>query len=740
MEDSHRAASLAASCLRRPLDPRTRAPIALYEEQQQKKEGRRELQNSLQPEGEQSSDVHTDCRNQIDISKMYLSNQEYYLKLEELKNAHLETMAKLENMYQNKLYLKGVQPLTNTDMSHRSTNGMNSLQNQKIHTSFSEPDLKNSFHSNFSDTSDEELDLDEDDSEEELLMFQKEQIENLCDRSSSDDYSHYSQDTSPILQTLQKTTRIRKKKKWSPKITVPQPFQMTIREAKKRQQNIKSKSLIELENNLLKKQWEEEAECQKKFRANPVPAYVFVPLYHEIMKQNEEHRKSLRERRREILLAMQKPFKFIEREAQKKELRRVQLKDFSFPEKAKIFKAKPVPKFIYSSETSEKLKEEALYREIRIQMRSEELLRNSSLPSNRLGKKGASKHREQCCRDHTEELECKPRPKIQVPDFELLHKKFQKQLHRQKNVKHITVCEPFTLRTANIPSNKEKILEDIQMDEKKLKETRWPYASSRCSPQMRNLNTNSSPLGCEEPTSPRITETTRRRLQAIRDSAEEKRKMEEEQKRRRAKQKHRAKEIQRLISTRAEANDPHQSLAQIYKLKLKTFRKHEKQRMREYLQELEEMEERVKKRPLLLEQATQKNARIAAERHYSDILRELGLHEEFVSEKGQSPAEMHLQGLSSNGSEILATADIRSDTEDKIEDKESQGEEKKSLIQSVQSYEKEDEEEEEEEEKEEEAEEEDGEAQSNHDDQDASEYENENYENDSVEKSSDDEN
>ncbi|KAH0621824.1 hypothetical protein JD844_023470 [Phrynosoma platyrhinos] len=699
--------------------------------------------NSLNPEREQNSDVHTDFKDWIENSKMYLSNQEYYLKLEELKNAHLETMAKLENMYQNKLYLKGVQHLPDTDMSYRSTYGMNSLQNQKICSSFSEPNLNNSFHSNFSDTSDEQLDLDKDDSEEELT-FQKEQIENVCDRSSSEDYSHYNKDISSILQTLQKTKR-RKKKKWSPKITVPQPFQMTIREAKKKQQNIKSKSLIELENNLLKKQWEEEAECQKKFRANPVPAYVFVPLYHEIMQQNEEHRKSLRERRREILLAMQKPFKFIEREAQKKELRKAQLKDLSFPEKAKIFKAKPVPKFIYSSETSEKLKEEELYREIRIQMRSEELLRNSSLPSNRLGNKGASKHREQCCLDHTEELECKPKPKVQVPDFELLHKKFQKQLQRQKNVKHITVCDPFTLHTANIPSNKEKILEDIQMDEKKLKETRWPYASSRCSPQMRNLNTNLSPLCCEEPTLPRITESTRRRLQAIRDSAEEKRKMAEEQKRRRVKQKHRARELQRLISTRAEANDPHQSLAQMYKLKLKTFRKHEKQRMREYLQELEEMEERVEKRPLLLEQATQKNARIAAEKHYSDILRELGLREEFVSEKGQPAAEKLLQGHSSDGSEILAAADIRSDNEDKTEDKESQGEEKKSQIQCFQSYEEEDdddeeEEEEEEEEKKEQAEEEDGETQSDHDDQDAPEYENENYEQDSVEKSSDDKN
>lgn len=36
------------------------------------------------------------------------TNEEYYRKLEELKNAHLDTMAQLEKMYQNKLKLKGV--------------------------------------------------------------------------------------------------------------------------------------------------------------------------------------------------------------------------------------------------------------------------------------------------------------------------------------------------------------------------------------------------------------------------------------------------------------------------------------------------------------------------------------------------------------------------------------------------------------------------------------------------------
>lgn len=57
--------------------------------------------------------------------------------------------------------------------------------------------------------------------------------------------------------------------------------------------------------------------------------------------------------------------------------------------------------------------------------------------------------------------------------------------------------------------------------------------------------------------------------------------------------------------------------------------------MREYRQELEEREEKLKNRPLLFERVAQKNARMAAEKHYSNILKALGISDEFVSKKGQ---------------------------------------------------------------------------------------------------------
>lgn len=49
------------------------------------------------------------CEDFVDLSDIYHSNEEYFRKLEELKAAHMETMAKLEKMYQNKLNLKEVQ-------------------------------------------------------------------------------------------------------------------------------------------------------------------------------------------------------------------------------------------------------------------------------------------------------------------------------------------------------------------------------------------------------------------------------------------------------------------------------------------------------------------------------------------------------------------------------------------------------------------------------------------------------
>ncbi|NXM67173.1 F161A protein, partial [Serilophus lunatus] len=489
-------------------------------------------------------------------------------------------MAKLESMYRSKLYLKGAQPLDKRkDISPkccRPTWDKNPYQPLYLHKSFSDSDLSDPLGSSASDESEGESVFEGNGSEIRSSSFAKQQIEKMWDGFSVEDYISRIQESLPSSPACRKARK--KQKVWSPKVTVPKPFQMTIREAQKKELNVKSKSQIEMENHLLKKQLEEEAECQKKFRATPVPAAVFLPLYHDIVQRNEERRRSVRERSKLKLLASQKPFKFIERERQRSEMRKMQLKDLSPPEnRPKVFRAKPVPKCVYSPDFNDRLKEEELYREIRIRMRAEELLRNSSVPNSRLALKKTKKSKK-----HVEPKQTEHKSKIKpgVPDFELLYERFQKRILQQRKVKDLTVCEPFNLLTSYIPSNKGKILKDIEEDEEKLKETRWPFASPRRSPQMRHSSANSHPLGSGKSKSPKNTESTRRRLQAIRNN--------------------------------------------------------DKQRRQEYLQELQEMEERVKQRPLLFERVTQKNARIAAEKYYSNRLRALGICPEFVLKKGQT--------------------------------------------------------------------------------------------------------
>ncbi|KAL9864899.1 protein FAM161A isoform 2-T2 [Geothlypis trichas] len=586
MEDAHRAARLAASCLRTPLDPRTRAPAALYERGPPPAAAQDGFDLDSNTNREQACPPKRDCDKWMDFSKMYNSNQEYYLKLEELKNAHMETMAKLESMYQNKLCLKGVQTLDKrNDPSPkccRPTWDKSSYQPLNLHKSFSDSDLSDPSGPSASDVSDGELVFEENGSEAGSSSFAKQQIEKMWDGFCLEDYISRAKHSLPSSPACRKVHKKEKEKAWSPRVTVPKPFQMTIREAQKKEQKVKSKSQIELENHLLKKQLEEEAECQKKFRANPVPAAVFLPLYQDIVRRSEERRRSVRERSRLQLLATQKPFKFIERERQRCEARKMQLKDLSLPEnKIKVFRAKPVPKCVYSADFHDRVREEELCREIRIRMRAEELLRNSSVPNSRLALKGTSKKKKHRSTE-PKQMEHKVRIRSGVPDFELLHEKFQKRLLRQKKVKPLTVCEPFDLCTSYIPSKKDKILKDMQEDEEKLKETRWPFTSPRRKPQ-----SGAKPhlLGEGKSKPPKTTESTRRRLQALRNN--------------------------------------------------------EKQRRQEYLQELQEMEERVKQMPLLFERVTQKNARIAAEKYYSNRLRALGICPEFVSKKGGAAKSLH---------------------------------------------------------------------------------------------------
>lgn len=131
---------------------------------------------------------------------------------------------------------------------------------------------------------------------------------------------------------------------------------MTLREARKKAQWLASPASFEQERQQAQRQGQEEAECHRQFRAQPVPAHVYLPLYQEIMERSEARRQAGIQKRKELLLSSIRPFSFLEKEEQQKEAARQ--KDLAATVKAKVPKKKAIkriPKSILEPALGDKL-------------------------------------------------------------------------------------------------------------------------------------------------------------------------------------------------------------------------------------------------------------------------------------------------------------------------------------------------------------------------------------------------
>lgn len=112
---------------------------------------------------------------------------------------------------------------------------------------------------------------------------------------------------------------------WASGTSAPKPFITTLRETPWKSQLLQNKMPLDVEFDPESKRKAEEAECQKKFHAAPVPEHVHLSLYHDITEAQEKARKMGVEQRKDFLLSMQKPFSFVEREERKKKVLTQQL-------------------------------------------------------------------------------------------------------------------------------------------------------------------------------------------------------------------------------------------------------------------------------------------------------------------------------------------------------------------------------------------------------------------------------
>ncbi|XP_005111756.3 protein FAM161A [Aplysia californica] len=686
---SHGLSVWANACVKNPINPKTglsstlpeRSRISIrFDDALNEVERARLLNATVSGDGRDWARESLEGKD-VNSRLQAATEQEFYEKLQQLKEENRKTIEAYDKLYKEKILLEGIQrgqtttfqpdksgvdrevennvlgldgsnarnsgpvtkkpppgkpcistsnaPIFSRTVTHRSDTAIKSEQPPLVRSrSLDEGDLKlDGLPVMGSKDSDDFLIQEGNMSEYEKAL---EKVDKLWEDFK---ISEYTQRRHSFSSNERKRDIEKKEKEWRHRITIPQPFSMSIREALKDKK--KTKAQVDLEIRRLEKQRLEEEECAKKFKAQPVPSHVYLPLYEEIMEKNETRRKYAKEYCQDLLKSQVKPFNFEIREQEKK-AQRVQSAPVKRPEKKvkTTFKAKPVPKNVFNTDVDEKLMEDEELRKIRVRMRAKELLRESSLPPNMAARE---KLKEQQKKEEARKAKKngmkkqRPRSAHVVPDYDLLYREFQKELARRKTMREGTVVEPFELETARIrQSSQEKIQHDIEEDERRLREGRWPFSGSRTTPRssMKYLGALSTSLDSIPTSSTKAAQLRTTVVQKEKEKSKNRQKEEEESERRR---KAREARLRRYLNEKTSSDEmphPRESIA----TRLKRMKQDDRARQEAYQREIQEMRARVEQSPLLVEKFMAENAKKEAEKKFSTTVRQAGFSDaEFSS-------------------------------------------------------------------------------------------------------------
>ncbi|XP_051942559.1 protein FAM161B isoform X3 [Hippocampus zosterae] len=371
-----------------------------------------------------------------------------------------------------------------------------------------------------------------------------------------------------------------------------------------------------------KKEEEAEAECKKKFSALPVPNQVRLPLYREIMERRNEERKQGLEQRKRFLLSVQKPFSFQEREKKKQEKQLGLLNQASQEAKKKTVKT-------VQQSSPKAVKEPADREHCRISHLSTTKQENPEERKFRV----AERTRMEKLGFLDEKPSFQPKINHQVPDFNRLHKALQTQGLKTSLSRDLTKCQPFYLRTSALPARQSKT-----SPEKSQILSQSNLSRSKSCGALKSLSADTLPTY--------ITDATRQRCMAIRKSMEIRDGKNQESEDWQRKYQSKSEAMRKTVSLHAKLLDPHKSLKEVYDERVRHHREANRQRANDYLRDLQDMKDRVRKRPLLFEQVKQRQAKAQAEQVYKNELRKVGVEEQFVEEKAGAVTESSVSSRS----------------------------------------------------------------------------------------------
>ncbi|KAL1501659.1 hypothetical protein ABEB36_006951 [Hypothenemus hampei] len=237
-------------------------------------------------------------------------------------------------------------------------------------------------------------------------------------------------------------------------ITIPKPFQMTIRDEENR--------IVE-EIFLKTHKPEKEDVKTQQFKAHDVPIESQIPLFDKIMEDQQRRSQKSKEQRKANLQAQMRPFSFTKRDEEIQELTRKFSKSLPCvyndepPLKSKKFKANPIPRNLFSNYIYKKMHEDEFYRAIQKKVRAEEMLKQASLPPS-MAKREMCKPKVDVCPRSFRELQIDEdikkvsrRKTRKIPNYKAYHDKYERELEELKNEFISTSPRPFKF---NKPSKK----------------------------------------------------------------------------------------------------------------------------------------------------------------------------------------------------------------------------------------------------------------------------------------------
>ncbi|XP_076268836.1 uncharacterized protein LOC143201585 isoform X1 [Rhynchophorus ferrugineus] len=226
-------------------------------------------------------------------------------------------------------------------------------------------------------------------------------------------------------------------------ITIPKPFQMTVRDEENK-----------IVDELFLKINKPKEEKPQQFRAHNVPIESQIPLFDKIMEDQQRRSFIAKEKRKAALQAEMKPFSFTRRDEEIQELSKQFSKSLpcvyndEVPLKIKKFKAKPIPKNLFSNYIYKKMHEDEFYRALQKKVRAEEMLKHASLPPSMAKREKSKPKADVCPRSYRDlELESTVHKSKKIPNYQAYHDQYERELEELKKEFISTSPRPFKLKS-----------------------------------------------------------------------------------------------------------------------------------------------------------------------------------------------------------------------------------------------------------------------------------------------------